>query len=102
MARTWEPSLKDATSLAAFRWFANTIENKSIALYVTKRETYKPIEDILRRVLRELDDLKKQHAVTEEENGCPDGFVVCDGVCQPSCDGEDSAAQPSYASVKKP
>ena len=28
--RTWEPSSNDAMSLAAFRWFANTLENVAI------------------------------------------------------------------------
>ena len=86
MPRKWEPSPKDATSLAAFRWFANTIENESMALYVTEPGCYHEIEHVLRHTLRHLKNLKRNYAVPFEENGCPDGWVLCDGVCQPSCD----------------
>ena len=93
MPRKWEPSAKDATALAAFRWLANTIENESVALYVTERDCFREIEDVLRRALRELKYLKTNYAVPAEENGCPDGWVLCDGVCQPSCD-QIEEAQP--------
>ena len=47
--REWKPSPKDATSFAAFRWFANAIENESLELYATSRETYEHIEAVLRQ-----------------------------------------------------
>ena len=84
--RTWEPSPTDAMSLAAFRWFANALENASVELYATNRASYKQIEEVLRHALKDLGAVQKQYAVTPEENGCPDGYVLCHGICAPACD----------------
>lgn len=84
--RTWEPSSNDAMSLAAFRWFANTLENVAIEVYATKRESFDQIENVLRHALEDMGRLKKQYQVSQEENGCPDGYVLCNGVCAPVCD----------------
>jgi hypothetical protein len=95
MPRRWEPSAGDATSLAAFRWFANTIENFAIELYATDRRSYEDVEIVLRNTLKDLKGIRANFAVSQEENGCPDGYVLCDGVCAPSCDfeaGEITAA----------
>jgi len=92
MPRRWEPSGEDATSLAAFRWFANTIENFAIELYATDRTSYGEIETVLRNTLKELKAVRTHFAVSQEENGCPDGYVLCHGVCAPSCESEDVEA----------
>ena len=87
MPRKWEPSPSDAMSLAAFRWFANEIENRAVELYATDRGAYHDIERILRHAVKELSHTKTQFAVAQEENGCPDGWVLCaDGLCAPSCE----------------
>lgn len=87
MPRKWEPSPNDAMSLAAFRWFANAIENRAVEMYATDRGTYHHIERILRHALREMAHTKAQFAVSEEDNGCPDGYILCsDGMCAPSCE----------------
>ena len=104
MPRRWEPSAEDGMSLAAFRWFANTIENFAIELYATDRMSYPEIEGVLRNTLKELKRTRKAFMVSEEENGCPDGYVLCNGVCAPSCDfeaGEVTAASAtSHGGVK--
>lgn len=93
MPRKWEPSPNDAMSLAAFRWLANAIENRAMELYATDRGAYHDIERILRQALRELAQTKAQFKVSEEENGCPDGWVLCsDGLCAPSCEFMNEAA----------
>ena len=95
--RNWEPSGRDATSLAAFRWFANTIDNFAIELYATRPELFPEIEAVLRSTLRELERLKQtRFAISKEENGCPDGYVWCNGICAPSCDGVIEAAAAEY------
>ena len=86
MKRKWEPSDVDAMSLAAFRWLANTIENFSIELYATDRDSFEEVEGVLRDTLKALKGVKAKFMVSQEENGCPDGYVLCDGVCAPSCD----------------
>ena len=88
MPRTWEPSAADGMSLAAFRWFANMIENFSIELYATDRESYEEIEVVLRNTLKALKRVRADFAISQEENGCPDGYVLCHGVCAPSCEME--------------
>lgn len=86
MPRTFEHHPNDATSLAAFRWLANTLENEAMSLYLTERGCFTEIENVLRRALHQMKHLRKGNYVEQEENGCPDGWVLCDGVCQPSCD----------------
>ena len=102
MQRKWEPSSNDAMSLAAFRWFANTLENASIELYATNRASFERIEEVMRTALRELVHAKVSFAVSEEENGCPDGYVICNGVCAPSCDWFEEAAASAKSYGKPP
>ena len=87
MPRKWEPSARDGMSLAAFRWFANTIENFAIELYATNRDTYPEVESILRNALEELKAVRIQFPLGVADD-CPDGYVLCHGVCAPSCDFE--------------
>ena len=82
--REWHPSGNDAPSFAAFRWFANTIENEAMELYATDRENFKEIEEILRGTLRELASMRVRAAIPKDD--CPDGWVLCNGICAPSCD----------------
>jgi hypothetical protein len=101
MPRRWEPSAEDGMSLAAFRWFANTIENFAIELYATDRESFPEIERILRNTLKELRQSRKQFGLTSEDD-CPDGYVLCHGVCAPSCDMEmNELAAPKSAGKTK-
>ena len=92
--RKWEPSPNDATSFAAFRWFANTIENDSLELYTTDPRHFPEIERVLRDTLKALKGVRLT-ALSGEENGCPDGWVLCDGICRSSCDNIESQAAPT-------
>ena len=87
-------------SLAAVRWLANSIENLGIELYATDRESFPDIERVLRGTLDELRAVRAQFAVSEEENGCPEGYVLCHGICAPSCDDLEAEAQPSSQAKK--
>ena len=84
--RKWEPSPNDATAIAAFRWFANTLENEALELYMTDRSHFDHIERVLRDALKAMGDTRQKSRLSEEEDGCPDGWVLCDGICKPSCD----------------
>src|SRR5687768_10137930 len=88
--RKWVPSPKDATNIAAFRWFANKIENDALELYATDQGHFARLEDVLRNTLKQIDDIRQKAFIPQEENGCPDGWVLCDGICKPSCDGIES------------
>jgi len=80
-------------ALAAVRWLANSIENLGIELYATDRESFPEIERVLRNTLEELRAVRVQFAVSEEENGCPGGYVLCHGICAPSCDDFEASAE---------
>lgn len=95
--RKWEPSPNDATNIAAFRWFANAIENDALELYTTDQKHFVTLERVLRSTLKEIADIKKKAFIPTEENGCPDGWVLCDGICKPSCDGLESEASASMS-----
>ena len=102
MPRRWEPSAEDGMSLAAFRWFANTIENFAIELYATDRRSYEDVEMVLRNTLKELRSVRKGF-ISDDDDSCPDGYVLCHGVCSPSCDvevGDLSAKESARAKGK--
>ena len=92
MKRQWEPSPKDAMSLAAFRWLANSIENFSIEAYATDRQSFEAVEAVLRNTLKEIKRVRQSYAASAEES-CPDGYVLCHGVCAPSCEEMNLAGQ---------
>ena len=98
--KKWEPSPNDATAFAAFRWFANAIENDSLELYATNPRHFPEIERLLRDTLKALKRLGQTALIPDGENGCPDGWVLCDGICKPSCDNIESQAA-SAASMKR-
>ena len=52
--RKWEPSPKDASNIATFRWFANALENEALELYATDRRHFTHIEEVLRRALKAM------------------------------------------------
>lgn len=95
MPGRWEPSPEDTMSLAAFRWFANSIENFAIELYATDRGSFEEIERILRGTLAGLKDVRTQIKLSEDDSACPDGFVMCHGMCAPSCETGPEAASAS-------
>jgi hypothetical protein len=101
MPRKWEPSGEDAISLAAFRWLANAIENVSIELYATDRESFKEVEGILRQALKDLERIKRTFAAFETHDECPDGYVLCHGVCAPSCDDSPPPPPPDNFTRKR-
>ena len=91
--RKWDPLPQDATSIAAFRWFANQIENRALELFATDRKHFETLERVLRRTLRELDEIRKIAFIPPEENGCPNGWELCeDGICKPACNGIEAGA----------
>ena len=92
MTRQWEPSPKDAMSLAAFRWLANSIENFSIEAYATDRQSFEAVEAVLRNTLKELKQVRQRYTVSPDDS-CPEGYVLCHGVCAPSCEVMDLAKQ---------
>ena len=93
----WDYSPKDATRLAAIRWFANSIENLSIVLYATSPDTFANTERILKQCLNEL--LVQRQQFGNGDIDCPDGYVPCRGLCMPSCD-TDAFASAERASKK--
>jgi hypothetical protein len=98
----WDPSVTDATSFAAFRWFANAIENEALELYATDKAQFGRIEEVLRRTLKDMGAIRQTTKTLDGENPCPDGWVLCDGVCKPSCDGEAEAAAGMSIAKRQP
>jgi hypothetical protein len=88
--RKWVPQPNDVTNIAAFRWFANQIENEALELYATDQAHFARLEDVLRNTLKEIGYIRENAFIPQDENGCPDGWILCDGICRPSCDGIES------------
>lgn len=89
----WAPSPNDAMAMAAIRWFANVIETYSIELYATSPKTYRHTEKILRQAVKKLGLQKTKVKKAFDYEDCPDGYILCDGVCKPACEPEAPAAQ---------
>ena len=82
----WQAAPDDAIRLAALRWFALTLEQRSIELYATNTKTFRKMEHVLRNALHDLDEIGIKFALGEDDE-CPEGYIPCgNGVCKPSCD----------------
>lgn len=83
--------INDAERLAALRWLAMKIEQIAIEVFVTDRGKFSQIEDSLRdevQLLKQIGRPLKPH----DDDDCPDGYVLCRGLCAPMCDGMNQAA----------
>jgi hypothetical protein len=80
-----EYSPKDALSLAAIRWLANTIENVATEIYASSRETFPETEKVLKACVNDLllqrDKIRNDGLIHD----CPAGWELCEGVCAPAC-----------------
>ena len=84
----WTPSEDQAAlTLAAIRWYATSSEKLASDIYITRKSMYPDAEAILKNAFRELGRVRKSmtHAMAEED-GCPPGYVNCNGACLPDCD----------------
>jgi hypothetical protein len=84
----WGYSNKDATRLAAIRWFANSIEKVSIELYATSPTTFAQTEQLLKDCLAGLTFQRQQIRQSIGAVECPDGYELCRGLCQPACESD--------------
>lgn len=98
-------------TLAAIRRYSISIERLSTDLYVTDREKYPEVKEILARCFKDLRTIRKQMrekakdateasryttslaGQTEPKKAffgptCGPGYVNCNGVCLPDCDDE--------------
>jgi hypothetical protein len=92
----WTPQNDDPVlTLAAIRWFAISLEKLAMDLYVTDRERYPEIKDVLAEALKTLGKMRdkceggkrpKSANAADYEDGCGPGLVNCNGVCLPECD----------------
>jgi hypothetical protein len=88
------PRPNDAERLAALRWLVMRIEQLSIELFVTDRETFAEVEASLRAQVKTLQRMAPPPTVASVE--CPDGHVLCrDGLCAPMCDDSNTLAASS-------
>jgi|SRR5688500_15183174 len=103
----WTPQNDDpALTLAAIRWYGMSIEKLAMDLYLTNKEQYPSVKDILSTAVTELGKLRGYCAPNAEkagsqsapvpkmmslqaegdEDGCGPGYVNCNGICLPECD----------------
>ena len=88
---------KTAEQMAAIRWLAMKIEQVSIEVLVTDRDKFDAVEASLRDEVNRLKRIGRPEGIAAED--CPDGYVLCDGLCAPMCDSnntvEAEASRPS-------
>ena len=97
----WAPSPNDAMAMAAIRWFACVIETYSIELYATNPSTFANTEEILRETVKKLGLQRIKAGQGLDEDDCPPGYRLCDGICKPACEPEaPTAGKKGHASTK--
>ena len=86
--KTWSPQEDNpALTLAAIRWYTVSIEKLATDIYVTRKARYPEAQEILSRAFRELGRIRKTMSQAQaDEEGCPPGYVNCNGACLPECD----------------
>lgn len=83
---TWKAGDDQAAlTLAAIRWYVNSLEKLANDIYITRRAMYPEVETILQRAFRDLGAVRKGMSLQAGE-ACPPGYVDCNGVCLPECD----------------
>lgn len=84
----WTPQQdQTALTLAAIRWYTISLEKLANGIYITHPERYPDVSEILQRAFRELGRVRKtMSAVAPGDEGCPPGYVDCNGACLPDCD----------------
>jgi hypothetical protein len=81
------PQDEVALKLAALRWYAISLEKLANDIYITDREKFHRIDEILKHAYRELAAVRKEFTkAATDEDGCPPGYVNCDGICLPDCE----------------
>ena len=88
MMTKWSPQNDDPVmTLAAIRWYAISIEKLAQDIYVTRKGLYPEAETILREAFHALGRVRKTMSMAQaDEEGCPPGYVNCNGACLPDCD----------------
>jgi hypothetical protein len=80
----WVAKPEDAIALAALRWYALTIDKLCIEIYATDRRKFTALEAKLKAQVTALVKFAKGVTAADEDE-CPDGYVMCDGLCKPAC-----------------
>jgi hypothetical protein len=80
----WIAKPEDAIALAALRWYALTIDKLCIEIYATDRRKFMALEALLKSQVTDLLEFAKDTTQGDEDE-CPEGFVMCDGLCKPAC-----------------
>ena len=91
----------DAQRMAAIRWLAMKIEQISIEVLVTDRDKFDAVEGSLKDEVNRLKQICRPEPPVAGDD-CPDGFVLCDGLCAPMCDRNNSAKASAARPSAKP
>lgn len=83
----WVADPRDAIALAALRWYALTIDRLCIEIYATDRKKFKELEDLLQSQVAALFKFGKNVTLADEDE-CPEGYIMCNGLCAPACNFE--------------
>ena len=88
MIKKWSPDNdQPVMTLAAIRWYTMSIEKLANDIYITRKTLYPEVELALRTAFESLGRVRKTMSVQQaDEDGCPPGYVNCNGACLPDCD----------------
>jgi hypothetical protein len=83
---TLPPHDETALKFAAIRWYVISLEKLANDLYITDREKFYEVDRILKHAFQELGKIRQSLKGVTMQEGCPPGYVYCDGICLPDCD----------------
>jgi hypothetical protein len=95
MPNRWKPDPNDPTSLAAFRWHVNRLENLAISIFVTDRRKYEEILEVFKDAAAKLKLMRHPSFVQqcEDNSDCAPGYVCVNGQCEPDFEFNPAARQ---------
>lgn len=74
----------DALNIAAIHLLATQLEQVATEVYVTNPARMKDVLAMMRADVEALRGLAPK-TMSDNDEECPDGWILCDGLCMPMC-----------------
>jgi len=74
----------DALNIAAIHLLATQLEQVATEVYVTNPDRMKDVLAMMRADVEALRSLAPK-TLSDNDEDCPEGWILCDGLCMPIC-----------------
>ena len=83
-----QAQVEESSLIAAIHWYSLVIEKGALELVITNPSKFRKVKDILTATVDQLNSARpgpQPKGGGESGGGCPPGWELCEGVCQPEC-----------------